>query len=235
MRKLAAVLVLAVILSLPASAPAAVFSWQPSGNVQIDQPVEQQTPWIDDGGPGLAWWPNDLSLWANNRTGCLWDEDDHSALFADGRLAGGATATGQFCVVAEPASVHNTLWGTEGYWSFAPRVLAVSVRSSSPNLSVRACFAPGGCVSIPPTAERRSYNYSGCVRVKYTNDDPAVVPIADANGAVGVLTNVILTVSAQKKAAATGSAEAAGGFGDWSQYCSSTPRQVTYPLTFYGR
>src|SRR4051794_11888710 len=173
----------------------------------------------------MSWWPNDTSLWVNNKTGCAWDEDDHWSLFADGGLMAGVPATTSFCQVAETASVHNTIWGQEGYWSFPMRTLAVSVRSSSPSLTVRACFDPGGCVSIAPTPSGRAYNYHGCVKLQYRNDDPAVAPVPDANGAVGVVTRGSLSVTAPKKASATGTVEVAGGYGDWSTYCSSQVAQ----------
>ena len=209
------------------------FEWVTSGNVQIDQPVEQQTPWVDDGGPGMPWWPEDRSLWVNNPTGCIWDQDDHSALWGDGGLTAGVPVTASFCQVAEPASVHNTIWGTSGYWSFSPRILAVSVRSSSPSLDVRACYEPGGCVAIPASKAGRVYDYHGCIRLRYANNDPAIASVPGTNGALGVVTQATLSISAAKRANATGYLEAAGGFGDWSSFCSSQVATSAYPLTLY--
>lgn len=205
-------LALVCVFPVAAHGGPSTFAWSVISNVQIDQPVEQQTPWIDDGGPGQPWWPNDRSLWVTNPTGCAWDVDDHWQVFADGALT---AASYPFCFVVETPSVHNTLWGQEGWWSFAPRALAVSVRSSSPSLTVKACFSPGACTTFPPQQEKRSYNYHGCVRLTTQNASE----IAGSNGGLGEITQGTLTASSAKRVSATGTAEIAGGFGDWSAYC----------------
>jgi len=226
---------LAAFLAMPSAAQAGKFEWHLSSNVQIDQPVEQQTPWVDDGGPGQNWWPNDTSLWVNNPTDCAWDVDDHWQQFADGSLLPGVPATMAFCQVAESESIRNTIYGTTSSWSFPKRTLGVSVRSSSPSLEVRACYEPGGCIKFAAVKEGRHYRYGGCILLRYANGDPALAEVPGANGALGVMTQGTLTVTAPKRASVTGSAEVAGGFGDFSAYCPANAAvQSAYPLTVYS-
>lgn len=227
-------LVIIFVLVSPAVAHAgSQFTWGTVSNVQIDQPVEQQTPWVDDGGPGQAWWPNDTSLWINNPTGCIWDQDDHMQWFADGSLIALTPVQLHFCQVVESTSIWNTLWGTSSYWSFSPRIVAISVRSSSATLDVRACYSPGSCMAITAAPDGHNYVYNGCVRAAYDVGDPAIVTIPGSNGGIGVVTQVTVSVTASKRASATAIVEAAGGFGDWSTYCSATVTSTVYPLKLY--
>ena len=229
---------IALLLAFCPTATAREFDWGTLSNVQIDSPIEQQTPWIDDGcsldGVCGTWWPNDTSLWVLNRTGCIWDADDRRRLFADGSLRAGVPAVERFCVVAEPYSVLTTRWGLEGLYGMPRRLAAVSVTSRSPDLMVEACFAPGGCTSFPAVRDGRDYEYAGCVRVAYENHDPAVVEIPGSNRGIGVLTQGSLTVTAPKRAAASGTALLAGGHGDLSAYCpDGAAVETSYPLTHY--
>jgi hypothetical protein len=231
-------LAIALVLAFCPTATAREFDWAPLSNTQIDSPIEQQTPWIDDGcsADGLCgtWWPNDTSLWVTNPTGCIWDADDHYSVFAEGSLRVGVPAVEPFCVVAEPYSFATTRFGVEGLYGLPRRLLAVSVRSRSPGLVVRACFTPGGCVTFPAVRDGRDYEYAGCVRVAYADNDPAVVEIPGSNGGMGVLTQGSLTVTAPKRAAASGTALLAGGHGDMSIYCpNGAAVETTYPLTHY--
>jgi hypothetical protein len=228
----------ALLLAFCPTATASEFDWALMSNAQTDTPIEQQTPWIDDGcsadGVCGTWWPNDTSLWVTNPTGCIWDADDRRQLFAGGSLRAGVPAVERFCVVAEPYSVSTTRWGVEGLYGLPRRLAAVSVTSRSPDLKVAACFAPGGCTSFPAVRDGRDYKYAGCVRVAYDDNDPAVVEIPGSNRGIGVLTQGSLTVTAPKRAAASGTALLAGGHGDVSSYCPvGAAVETAYPLTRY--
>ena len=108
----------AVLLAFCPTATAGEFDWAVLSDVQVDNPIEQQTPWIDDGcsadGVCGTWWPNDTRLWVTNPTGCTWDADDRRRWFADGSLRPGAPAVEPFCAIAEPYSFWTTRFGAEG-------------------------------------------------------------------------------------------------------------------------
>lgn len=201
------------------AAPAAgsTFNWGLSSNVQIDQPVEQQTPWIADGGDGQAWWPNDTSLWVTNPTGCAWDVDDHWQLFADGALAAGVPVTYQFCSIVETTSIWTTIYGNQNWWSFPKRLAGVSVRTRSPDLTVEVCLSD--CVQVPRYPDGRGYEYRGCLIRALPVGGPSIIEVPGSNGGLGAVTQGTFRVTATKKTSATSIAVVSGGFGDWSVYC----------------
>lgn len=215
MPKYIAVAMLLAVLGFASPAVGNPFVWGLSSNVQIDQPVEQQTPWIDDGGPGQPWWPNDTGLWVNNPTACAWDVDDHWQIFANGTVE--SPAVYNFCSIIEPTSIQNTLWGQEGWWSFPQRTVGVSVQSKSDALTVQICF--DGCTTLTREASgRNNWNYHGCVIRSRPVGDPAIDDISGSNGGIGLRATGTITVLASKRASATGIAEISGGFGG-SSYC----------------
>ena len=220
---------------MPSAAQAGKFEWHLSSNVQIDQPVEQQTArstrrpraeLVAERHVAVGQQPHRLRL------GC---GRSLAAVRRRQHLARRARDYGVLPRLPSRTRSVTPSTGTTGSWSFPKRTLGVSVRSSSPSLEVRACYEPGGCIKFAAVKEGRSYRYGGCILLRYANGDPALAEVPGANGAVGVMTQGTLTVTAPKRASVTGSAEVAGGFGDFSAYCPANAAvQSAYPLTVYS-
>jgi hypothetical protein len=239
-----ALLLAAALLSTLAITPAAFaggaqpLHFEPLVNPQIDNPVEQQTPWVADGGSGPAWLPNDHSLWIPNSTTCTWDIDDH---WTEGDVAGtldpGASVSLRSCEVAESASTQHCIYGTCGWWSNPARWLGISVAAPAA-LDVSVCYEPQGrCIPVPArwsTANRR-YEQTLCASVVYAENDPALTEIAGSNGGVGAATTSTVTITnkGRKQLRQVSAMVERLGFGSSpAPYCDTSQLQRAYPLSW---
>lgn len=159
---------------------------QVTGSIGLQSPVEQQTPGFSGpcSDPQLpGWCQPDETQWVVNPTGCIWDHDDFAQLSTSGSLAGNTSYAMTQCFIAD--------WDT--HYTGTGHVTGGLVSSSAP-LSVTACLSPGQC--IPVVASHPSahvYQYSFCTTaIYYPQDDPALQPISESNGGVGVPTTLTI-------------------------------------------
>lgn len=147
--------------------------------------VEQQTP-------GGATQP-DPDLWVINRTGCLWDADDHLNVQSAGRLTTAYTQTE--CVIADGTN-HLVALVVTVKNKPTPDVLASIhfTRNDTPwNLDVQS--------SVLAPRDRHFSEIRLCTFTpEYDNDDPTYDLIPDSNGGIGWPTDVEFTVEGSAKA-----------------------------------
>lgn len=169
-------------------------------NVEIQQPVEQQTPgWLLPCPATLALCRMVQSLWVTNPTGMPWDVDD----FID-RLGTGPLGTN--APVGDSLSFIADCDGSQcGPYRFV--VVRASAPSSSLQLSVDITPGQNGerdSYSAPaPTwnASTKKWDYLLCEPApSYPYGDLRLQPIPGSNGGTGVPTSVTLTVTNAGKA-----------------------------------
>lgn len=169
-------------------------------SVEIQQPVEQQTPgWLLPCPLDLPLCRNVQSLWVTNPTGMPWDVDDHIDRSGSGPLDAGASAT-------DSLSYTGDCDGSQcGPYRFV--VVRASVPSSSLRLSVDITPGQNGGVdsfaAAAPTwnATTKKWDYLLCQKApSYSYGDARLQPILGSNGGTGVPTSVTLTVTNGGKA-----------------------------------
>lgn len=204
-------------------------------NVQIDQPVEQQTEWRFDGcGSGCNFAPQ--PEWVTNPTGCAWDVDDHWQKGSiDVYLDSGASVSATECVVADTDPIFGTHFGMAGWWSNPPRYVSLEILSPSPAVTGSVCFQPQArCFSLVPRydAAARNWRSVGCAALSYDPADPALTSIQGSNGGVGVQTVATVTVtntSSKRVAKLAASLIVLGGYVPSSD-CNGQPYVESYPF-----
>ena len=166
-----------------------------TSHLEIQQPVEQQTPgWLLPCPLGELVCRYDQLLWVTNPTGMPWDVDDFIDRAGSGPLAGGATQSDALSFTADCDG------GQCGPYRF------VVVRASVPSASLQMTVAispgkSGGTESTHvPTpvwnASTKAWDYYLCQRTpSYAMGDPRLQPIPNSNGGLGIPTSVVLTVT----------------------------------------
>ena len=171
----------------------------------LQNPVEQQSPgYFQNATPGL---------WVYNHTGCVWDVDDDQVRYArNAYLDPEAWVEDEICLIADWAG-KNWSGHLAGIWLI----------SKSPDLLVTISFSPGWSFTLQPrwNSGSKSYDYKGCNKTpSYAQGDPALQPIPDSNGGVGVPTQVKLTVKNSGAHKATMDAEwKVGNFYTQTSFC----------------
>lgn len=160
------------------------------GNVQLQQPVEQQSDYPFD--PRAA-------HYVVNPTSCSWDVDDSwQRIAVDGYLEANATATFRTCMVSDATAYTTTKNGLTASWSSSRGYLGVLVHSPVSRLVVSVCYSlRSRCFAPAPqfnTAQKR-YDYVACTQAVYDPGDPDLVSIPDSNGGTGVVSQITLEVA----------------------------------------
>ena len=171
----------------------------------LQNPVEQQSPGFFQ--------HTTPELWVYNRTGCVWDVDDDQVRYAtNAYLDPGAWVVDEICLIADWAG-QNWSGHLAGIWLI----------SKSPDVLVTISFSPGWSFTLQPTwnSGSKSYDYKGCNGTpSYAQGDPALQPIPNSNGGVGVPTQVKLTVKNSGAHRATMDAEwKVGNFYTEASFC----------------
>lgn len=215
------------------------FGFHLLSNVQIDNPVEQQTPEVTDCVVACPW-TNTTSLWVTNpyrSLPCAWDVDDHWQLGdTNGYLGPGASAVARACLVAEADHIYNTVYGLSAWYSNSPRRVSLNLAAPSASLSATICFSPQSqCFALVPRYDPGShtFHYDGCALLSYGVGDPALGPVPNSVG-IGVVTTATVTVAnptARKIAKIDGSLRVEGGYVAVT-YCdfAAHPPQSSYPF-----
>jgi hypothetical protein len=206
-------------------------------NVQIDNPVEQQTDWP---------FPADQSLWVINPTSaasesrCAWDVDDHwQKGSTNAYLDAFSSVSTTECLIADADPFWRTVNGTTAWWSTnAPRRITVEMISPSPAVTIAVCFQPHQrCFSATPVyvSSDHAYRSVSCVTIGYSDDDPALSVVPGSNGGVGVVSyaTVTATNTSSRKVAKLGITVLVQGGYVASTPCSDpSPWQTSYPFSW---
>jgi hypothetical protein len=153
------------------------------------QPLASSGPWVE-----------------NPRPDCTWDINDWSSIGTTGDLAPGAAVTGSACQIEGFNPMYVEKNGTLTWWSGVSPWFGVAVDAPSPNLSVKACYAPQArCFDLSPVPlDSKTYRYRICAQVVYRPDDPSLSEIpgstpetipTGSTGGRGVATTITFTVA----------------------------------------
>jgi hypothetical protein len=227
MRAFWLVLALAVAPVVAGASPSAP-SFSYIGNVQVDQPVEQQSDFPFD--------PTGLYVENPHQfTPCAWDVDDHWERIASGTLQPGQSITAVDCMIAD-AIVHcRMLHGSYGCFSTPSGRRGAIVTSSTPGLVVTDCYQPQGrCLTANETydAANRRYMYKLCSWADYETGDPALQSIDDGYGVIQTITTTIANPTSRRPKIFANVAAVGGGSGVSRSGCSTPigPEQLEYPF-----
>ncbi len=189
-----ALLVVALLVFVAAPAHATTFAFATSG-IEIQQPVEQQTPgWLLPCPPTEPVCHNDQSLWVTNPTGAPWDVDDHWDRFASGTMPAFWTGSDALNYTAD----------CDGSQCGPYRFLIVRASVNVAALSMSVSITPGQnggtdnyTVGAPTWNQvTKQYDYYLCVKTPtYPYGDSRLQPIPNSNGGTGVPTSLSLSVS----------------------------------------
>ena len=157
----------------------------------LQNPVEQQSPGFFQ--------HTTPELWVYNRTGCVWDVDDDQVRYA------------------------TNAYLDPGARPRVPDLAGIWLISKSPDLLITISFSPGWSFTLQPrwNSGSKSYDYKGCNGTpSYAQGDPALQPIPNSNGGVGVPTQVKLIVKNSGAHRATVDAEwKVGNFYTQASFC----------------
>lgn len=149
--------------------------------VQIQQPVEQQSPDFF-GGPGTH-----PETWVTNPTPCDWDVDDAQSWAGSGAIAANASVSTSLCVVSD------------GLYSFAHyEVAQASIHASTDRLVVTLSNDQGQSWLVPAAPSGHDFNYVLCL----AQLRPGPYPTIDgSNGGYGIRVTYTLTITTTGHAA----------------------------------
>lgn len=148
------------------------------GQLQLQQPVEQQTPgWSLPCPAGYVGdCSQDRSLWVTNPTGCIWDVDDNGDLDWDGDLIASAQTSVTACVVED--------------WRVHP--LSFGVNAHSDLLDATVCVGSDCHTLVPFRVNANTSGYEFCVVASSLG---LPLPLVEgSNGGIGALTTFVFTV-----------------------------------------